>query len=124
MSYEKGMKIYDAMTEIKDETVEQAADYKFRRSPMRFVKPMSVAAGILLVAGIGTFAALNWGTFKDGRGIETVGVPNTTPPETLYTISRETTPPVTDEYGLGVMTTSPYPTGTLEPLPTYSSEFT
>ena len=125
MSYEKGMKIYDAITELNDETVEQAADYKFRKPPMRFVKPLGVAAGILLVAGTGTFAALNGGFFKDVRGIDTANVPDTTPPETIYNISHDTTPPVTiDDNGLAVMTTSPYPTGTLEPIPTYSSEFT
>ena len=123
MSYEKGMKLYDAVTDIKDETVEKAADHRFAKSPMRFVKPLAAAATILLVAGIGTFAALNSVNFKEARSIETglsapdpvradttppaEFVPDTTPPETLYTISRDTTPTVTgDGSGVAVMTTS------------------
>jgi hypothetical protein len=53
---DKGLIMYDAVTEIRDDIVEQAADYKFRRSPIRFIKPLSIAASVCLVGGAAVFA--------------------------------------------------------------------
>ena len=51
------MIMYDAVTEIRDDIIEQAADYKFRKSPMWLIKPLGIAAGICLVGGAAVFAA-------------------------------------------------------------------
>ena len=63
---DKGMKMYDAVTEIRDDIVEQAADYKFRKSPMWLIKPLGIAASICLVGGAAVFAAT---TLSGTRGI-------------------------------------------------------
>ena len=47
----KGEKMYDAVTGIREDIIEQAADYKFRKSPARFAKPLGIAAGICLAGG-------------------------------------------------------------------------
>ncbi|MBR1831315.1 MAG: hypothetical protein IJ784_02655 [Ruminiclostridium sp.] len=47
----KGEKMYDAVTGIREDNIEQAADYKFRKSPARFAKPLGIAAGICLAGG-------------------------------------------------------------------------
>lgn len=53
---DKGMIMYDAVTEIRDDIIEQAADYKFRKSPMWLIKPLGIAASICLVGGAAVFA--------------------------------------------------------------------
>lgn len=56
---EKAEKIYDGVTEIRDDIVEQAENYKFRKSPMRLIKPFGIAASICLAVGIGIHLASN-----------------------------------------------------------------
>lgn len=55
---DKGMIMYDAVTEIRDDIIEQAADYKFRKSPMWLIKPLGIAASICIVGGAAVFAAV------------------------------------------------------------------
>ena len=55
---DKGMIMYDAVTEIRDDIIEQASDYKFRKSPMRLIKPLGIVASICIVGGAAVFAAV------------------------------------------------------------------
>ena len=57
--------MYDAVTEIRDDIIEQAADYKFRKSPMWLIKPLGIAASICLVGGAAVFAATTLSGTKD-----------------------------------------------------------
>lgn len=69
---EKGMKMFDAVTEIRGDIIEQAADYKFVRSPIRFVKPAGIAACICLAGGAAVLALTLPGT-KDIRTAGEIG---------------------------------------------------
>ncbi|MBR5089703.1 MAG: hypothetical protein IK093_09765 [Ruminiclostridium sp.] len=55
---DKGMKMYDAVTEIRDDIVEQAADYRFKKSPARLIKPIGITAGVCVAVGAAVFAAV------------------------------------------------------------------
>ena len=64
---DKSMKMYDAVTEIRDDIIEQAADYKFRKSPMRFIKPIVITASVCLAVGVGIHLASDRDLRRDPR---------------------------------------------------------
>lgn len=101
----KGEKMYDAVTGIREDIIEQAADYKFRKSPARFAKPLGIAAGICLAGGAAALVMTLSGTGT----IRTK--PAEVPAGTLVTIPtyRRTIPE-------GAETV---PAGTLATIPTY-----
>ena len=114
---EKGIKMYDAVTDIRDDIVEQAADYKFRKSPMRIMKPLGIAASICIAGGVVALAvSLSGSDSRIGSSSET-GVPCTTAPSgEIAPGAAKNDPPkpdmtmVIDENGeptvIGIMTTS------------------
>lgn len=63
---ERAMLMFDAITEIRDDIVEQATDHKFRKSPMRLIKSLGIAASVCLVGGAAVYAAM---TLSGARGI-------------------------------------------------------
>ena len=101
----KGEKMYDAVTDIREDIIEQAVDYKFRKSPARFAKPLGIAAGICLAGGAAALVMTLSGTGT----IRTK--PAEVPAGTLVTIPtyRRTIPE-------GAETV---PAGTLATIPTY-----
>lgn len=48
---EREMKMCGAVTDIRDDIIEQAADYKFKKSPARFAVPLGIAASVCLIGG-------------------------------------------------------------------------
>ncbi len=59
----KGLKMYGAVSEIREDIVEQAADYRFKKSPARFAVPLGIAASVCLIGGgIGLAAVLSNGS--------------------------------------------------------------
>ena len=50
---EKEEKLFDGITEMRDDIVGQAADYKFTKSRARFIVPVGIAAGICIAVGAG-----------------------------------------------------------------------
>lgn len=60
----KGLKMYGAVSEIREDIVEQAADYRFKKSPAYIMKPLGIAAAVCLAVGggIGLAAVLSNGS--------------------------------------------------------------
>lgn len=111
---DKGMIMYDAVTEIRDDIIEQAADYKFRKSPMWLIKPLGIAASICLVGGAAVFAAV---TLSRTNDIPVTNSVTEAAGNAVVTAASETI--------AGYITTAVddtvYPTGTLASIVTFST---
>lgn len=64
---ERALLMFDAITEIRDDIIEKATDYKFKKSPMRFLRSISIAAGICFVLGAAILSANLLSGTKDIR---------------------------------------------------------
>lgn len=60
---EREMKMYAAVTDIRDDIIERASEYRFKKSPARFAVPLGIAASVCLIGGgIGLAAVLSNGS--------------------------------------------------------------
>ena len=108
------MIMYDAVTEIRDDIIEQAADYKFRKSPMWLIKPLGIAASICFVGGAAVFAV----STLSGTG----GIPVA---NSVTEAAGNATVTAASEIVAGYVTTAAeetvYPTGTLASIVTFGT---
>ena len=111
---DKGMIMYDAVTEIRDDIIEQAADYKFRKSPMWLIKPLGIAASICLVGGAAVFAV---STLSGTGGIP---VANSVT-EAAGNATITAAPEITAGYVTTAAEETVYPTGTLASIVTFGT---
>lgn len=105
----KGEKMYDAVTDIREDIIEKAADYTFKKSPMRFAKPLGAAAGICLAGGAAALVMTLSGT----------GTVRTGPKESVPTGTLATIPTYRTTIPEGVETV---PAGSTAPEKTFNSD--
>ena len=100
--------MYDAVTEIRDDIVEQAAEYRFKKSPAYIMKPLGIAAAVCVAVGGAVTAAVLLGRNAPGTGNTANGIPNTTADLVSRDhLTQETAGFITDEsYGETVAATA------------------
>ncbi len=100
--------MYAAVSEIRDDIAEKAADYSFKKSPAYILKPLGIAAAVCVAAGGAITAAVLLGRNAPGAGSPANGVPNTTGDLVSRDhVTQETAGFITDEsYGETVAATA------------------
>ena len=95
----KSETFFDAITHLREDLIEEAQDYKFRKKAVVWRKFGSLAACVVLIMSIGVLAVLPRGCGSSGGGSNSSTAPSANPQDAPS--SGDTAPPLYGDSGSG-----------------------